>query len=626
MLLKGFPSFIRKWIMSMLHSRVIVYNDNDIYVSVKPTKGSPQGGILSLLLWNLVVDVPIASINNRRIAHAQAYADDLSIYKAGRDMDTIRNMMQSALRILENWGNENLLRFEVRKCEIIVFKKGRHMPTNKPITIYNQPIRQVSKVTYLGITLDSRLTWIDHCLDKAKKAIMILTCTKRCVGYRWGLTPKILLFLYNMVVKPALAYGCLVWHTGLRFGKAHNALSRVQRIALLGVTGALPSTPTSALQALVGIPGIKEFLNAEAGKATTRLFAYNHWRRHCSISGGGQDSHWRAGELLIAKLMLFRPLDFPVDNHMEVSRFKVIMDPTYDPFPSHTKPNKVLCFTDGSGLRDHYGAGIFITGITPTSIELSTHLGTLCTVFQAEISAILETAGFLLQEKLENQSIHIYTNSRASLYALNGTSPKSKLALDCIRFLNLLADKNEVTISWVKAHNGNYRNDKADQLAKIGSELQHIGTSPIIPIPKSQIFRIIHEEMTTAHLRHWNALSTCYHTKSLILNDDLTWIPKLLLNLPRFLLQQLIQVFTGHINLAERAHRIGCRLSPTCPLCGEEKETIWHFITICPPLTPLRLKHFSFIPTDLRDFITKPRIKELTHFLQDSKRLISYDL
>ena len=53
----------------------------------------------------------------------------------------------------------------------------------------------------------------------------------------------------------------------------------------------------------------------------------------------------------------------------------------------------------------------------------------------------------------------------------------------------------------------------------------------------------------------------------------------------------LIQLRTGHAPLLKHLHRIQCSPVPDCPACGEEHETVHHYLLTCPRFARARYKH-----------------------------------
>jgi len=68
--------------------------------------------------------------------------------------------------------------------------KGAIHKDKKPyyytIKIEGRAISVVNEVKYLGITLDSRLTWSHHCKMIAKHGITMMAQCRKAVGLKWG--------------------------------------------------------------------------------------------------------------------------------------------------------------------------------------------------------------------------------------------------------------------------------------------------------------------------------------------------------------------------------------------------------------------------------------------------------
>ena len=67
----------------------------------------------------------------------------------------------------------------------------------------------------------------------------------------------------------------------------------------------------------------------------------------------------------------------------------------------------------------------------------------------------------------QEQYIKLFTDSQASLQALNSHEIKSLAVKDTIAALNLVRQKvNRLEISWIKAHVGHPGNEMTDKLAR----------------------------------------------------------------------------------------------------------------------------------------------------------------
>jgi hypothetical protein len=125
--------------------------------------------------------------------------------------------------------------------------------------------------------LDSRLTWKEHVEAKARKAHNLLLACRRSFGVRWGLGPKVVHWLYVAIVRPTISFISLVWWPGCQTASTKKKLSKVQRLACLGITGALRTTPTGATEALVGLPPLDLVIQGEARSTEHRLWSLGCW-------------------------------------------------------------------------------------------------------------------------------------------------------------------------------------------------------------------------------------------------------------------------------------------------------------------------------------------------------------
>ena len=82
---------------------------------------------------------------------------------------------------------------------------------------------------------------------------MIYGQCRRAIGQKWGLSPKSVHWLYTMVVVPVLTYGSIVWWRKAQQCTVILKLNHLQRLGLLGITGAMTTTPTAALEVLTGL-------------------------------------------------------------------------------------------------------------------------------------------------------------------------------------------------------------------------------------------------------------------------------------------------------------------------------------------------------------------------------------
>ena len=131
---------------------------------ITTNRGVGQGTNLGPLFFNLFVnDV------ERVIEHCTLfiYADDLVLLKSSRDLNLLKNCINSDL--------DNLYRFFARNNQYVNFTKTqamlftRHKNVDLTISMNSTSIQFVKEFTYLGLTIDEKLTFKTHISNISKK-------------------------------------------------------------------------------------------------------------------------------------------------------------------------------------------------------------------------------------------------------------------------------------------------------------------------------------------------------------------------------------------------------------------------------------------------------------------------
>lgn len=269
----GVDAGLIRWIGFMLKSRTVAAEYQEVKCTKVVERGYPQGGVLSPLLWDLVIDELLLLLKEKAPnIFAPGFADDLLLLQRGIDITVIRDLMLDALEIVYAWCVKTRFAFNPDKFKAMVFTLKRKVKC-QPLTVQGKHIPLVTSVRYLGVNLDPRLSWTFHIKAKVKK---FAQC-KRAVGKNWGFSPKIMLWIYTAVIRRALTYGSLVWLPAVSVKKNVLILTKVQRLALLSIFGVMKSTPTSALQGLLGLCPIDLQVEGVALGTMHRLKCQGQW-------------------------------------------------------------------------------------------------------------------------------------------------------------------------------------------------------------------------------------------------------------------------------------------------------------------------------------------------------------
>jgi hypothetical protein len=94
---------------------------------------------------------------------------------------------------------------------------------------------------------------------------------------------------------------------------------------------------------------------------------------------------------------------------------------------------------DGSGINNHFSAGVY--GPRDNHRE-SIPMGSLCTVFQAEVMAIVRCTQLLLSRNIMRQRIHFCSDNRTAIAAPAKSTTESALVWKSMQALEKLCGSN----------------------------------------------------------------------------------------------------------------------------------------------------------------------------------------
>lgn len=570
--------------------------------SRKLIKGTPQGGILSPLIWNLTFD-PMLALLNAGPVRARGFADDACLLIKGSDPETMVDLMQETLDKTVAWGERHGLTFNPQKTVTIFYHRRYKFQEPKRLRMKNVELNYSTSMKYLGVTIDHKLTWKKHVENKisnVKKQIMLI---RNAIGQIWGPTPRALKWAYSGIILSSICYGSIVWSRACASETIKNKLMKLNRLMALTMMPVRPSTPTAGLEIILDIMPLDIKIQEMALKAACRVMSINQTR----WDGIGKNSlgHLRWCKNKLQK-MGTTSFEFDDTRTLNLSgNYKVDLESFKSGLPN--SESEITAYSDGSIYQDSTGYGWLIT----TSDEMIAHgngqLAKENSVFQAEIYAIQKTCERLLET--DPESVTILSDSQAAIAALAGTQVKSKTVKSCIDKLNLLGKHTDITIKWVKAHANHTGNEFADALAKSGTTNSQNRTE--LAPPRKEAYRKITEASYDCWKHRWVSRTDCRQTK--------IWFPAPnrsasahLTKLGRQDLGLVAQFVTGHNWLRRHDSIVNPNADPLCRLCQEAEESAFHIIGECPALWRSRREIFK---TDLLDEKPEWKVTQLTRFI-----------
>ena len=562
------------WITSLLKQRRLNAVLRGSLVNMTPSRGCPQGGVLSPLLWNMVADEILHLLNSSGY-YTVGYADDFVILIQGKFIDTVFDQMQGGLKLVERWCNKTDLFVNPNKSSLVLFTRRRNKEGIRTLKMFEQVIPLVNEIRYLGIILDSKLNWKSHIDNRYNKATKILGQCRRFVGQNWGLKPKYMLWLFNMIIKPVMTYGSLVWWSKTNQVTIQNKLNKLQRLACLSISGAFKTTPTLAMETMLNIQPLHIEIKREALKSAIRLknlglFIDNYNGGHRSIFkllSSASPLLSVASDRITPQLIIEKNFTIHISETREWSGEWPIIRP----------PNAITIFTDGSKIRNLAGAGIFCEEF---SWEISLSLGRHATVFQTELHALYQSAKKCNEMGVVDKTICFLTDSKSILQSLSRCSTNSNGILDCFSELNILGCSNEVFLIWIPAHFGIYGNEIADICAKKGASSSPIGPEPFLPLASSTVSQMLLEWSMQEHKKIWESTDSCRQTKILIKQPSQE-ISKRIIHFTRPKLRFLIGMITGHFPVNDHLFKMNLSSTRLCRFCEADVESTYHLLCLC---------------------------------------------
>ena len=611
---------VSNWILNMVTNRYVTLSHGGATKRLRVTRGSPQGGVLSPFLWNLVVDSLLKSSVGEIPGYLQALADDLVVLCEGNDLEVITERTQKSINSINQWCKTMGLQLSALKTKVILFTWKRKWKLPRPIKVGSEPLELSQSTKFLGVHLDSKLSFKKHIQTITNKSITSLMQCKRAVGPTWGLSPNTCMWIYKTAIRPIMTYASSVWINALNTQANTRALCKVQRLALTVTSGAMPSTPNTALNMITNTPDISDFIRGEAAKGALRIKANGHWTAETPLFYKGCiKSHVTHCNNYIEKLKLSGGSMDAVPKTTILKRSYSVQCTTREQFSEliqSLSEEAITCYTDGSKSDNSVGTGFSIRRNNTKLQEESWRLPDYSNVFQAELAGIEIAVDCMINTLgISDAYIYIFTDSQAAIHCLQNHTIISSSTRSCRVKLNQLAENNHVTIGWLAGHSGHQGNVRADELANLGrssTKMHKVG------IPTSYIKHNITTQIMQDSMTRWQSDMTSHMRNTLAVKDHIKYIN--IKNIARNRLRLIIQAITGHCALNYHLHKIKRAETPTCEKCYVENETMEHFLGRCQAYSELRREHIVTRFSNIKDVFASNNLNNIIkYFIQTGR-------
>lgn len=481
-------------------------------------EGIPQGSVLSCTCFLIAIN-DIAETLPQTV-RSVLYVDDFTIYMSGRSTNLIERQLQVALRCLKTWSLKSGLQFSLEKtiCMHICRRRGC-LKAASNITLNNQPIRCSPTHKFLGITLDSSLTWKPHIDQLKKSCIRTLDLFKKLAHSSWGSDSVTLLRLYIMLLKPKLDYGAEAYSSAAI--TYLNSIDTIQNTAIRIATGAFRTSPVVSLHAKASIP--------PRYYAREQKLLNFYLRIHVNPTHPLHELCLDDEELLDPDIQDYIPVvsflsqccDLHLKYGFELSRMLADPYPNKPPwlinsiniceeissigkknihhnilhqaFMHHLQSHvgSTILYTDGSKTDE--GVGYAVYG---EQVLIQQHIANMASNYTAELMAIRDAISNATINPT-TMNITIVTDSLSAIQAINSTNIRHPV-VNIIR--DLIIDSNkQVTFCWCPSHVDVYGNEQADRYAREAINLPMLAQS----LPRDDLKNSVRKSIRAAWLDEW---------------------------------------------------------------------------------------------------------------------------
>ena len=591
--------------------------------------GIPQGSVLSTTLFLCFINNIFEYIEAPVIG--LLYADDLALYCCDKNMKKIGKTLQKTINKLYVWADTNGMEFSPDKTKFVLFTRTLKDYLPPRLFLNNLEIERVPSFKFLGLCFDSKLTWQDHIQQLKKSCYSKMRALKLVSNKFWGTDQETLLLLYKALIQSRIDYGSSVYSSARP--KFLKSLDPILNSGIRISIGAFKSSPVISLLIESGLPSLENRRNFFIVKTAIDVvnkpshpikYMFNNnteqmVQKYMNKPNSTKPMAFRAFRLLLilkAPINIFRSVSsdlidhippwtiLPAEVNFELAKHKksqasaLEYNQLFCEILDELQGNSVIIYTDGS--KSDIGVGCAYIDIENNK-TFKMNLPCECSVFTAELVAILEAVKYALESPLKNYTI--CSDSMSALQSMRNIYTENKIVIDILQKIRHL----KINFIWIPGHCSIKGNELADSLAKealeIPTNLNYLASKndlkTYIKFLNKKVWADLWKSMTNNKLRHVKESTERWKSPSTFSRREAVAVTRL----------RIGHTWLTHGYLMEKKD------PPICSVCNVI-ITVEHLLTQCNKFKNLLLK-YNFNDS-LKDILQPNVVFKLKSFLLES--------
>lgn len=244
------PPYLCRVIRDYLRDRRLTYETTNGRRQRRITAGVAQGSILGPDFWNILYD-GLLRLDMPTDTRLVAYADDVAVIITARDTHLAQLKVNQVMRRVNEWMTDHGLQLALQKTELLLLTRKR-IDTLVPMTVGTEQLVTSGEVKYLGVTLDTKLSFWPHIRNATTRAADKTKALSRLMANTNGPRPSTRRLMMS-VTHSIMLYGAEVWADTLLVKRRATAMTRVQRVGALRIASAYRTVSENAIFVIAGV-------------------------------------------------------------------------------------------------------------------------------------------------------------------------------------------------------------------------------------------------------------------------------------------------------------------------------------------------------------------------------------